>query len=183
MYKKYLLALACFFVLLFSLPVFAKEVVLMTVFSLDDWSCTRAAALYDNASQELRLQKTGFTPDWGSAKLELGKINISDPQENYLKFEPGDLNGNYAVNIHYGGKGLYSSQFIKIQDKTNMTGERKYNISEALRSAGLSGAQEVQLEFILFDNEDQPGQAMIVLKNLAFGYDDNFAISNPKIID
>ena len=173
--KRYLFVF-CFYLASFFSVCYAGDIALMDVFNTDDWSCKKAIVSYDDITQGLKIRKSGFTPNWGSAKLELGKINVSDPEENNLRFEVGDLNGKYAINIHYGGKDLYDSQYIELQDSTNMAGEQKYNISETLRSAGLSDLQEIQLEIKVIDDDDQPGNAMVLFENLTFGYDDNFAV-------
>ncbi len=157
---------------------YANDISLMDKFSWRDWENDGAEIFYNNTTKEIRIQKDSFRfePKWGSAKVEFGTINVSDPGDNNLTFEIVDLDGLYSVTIHYGGRDKYDSQYIKVQDDTDMAGERKYNISRALSDIGLKDEQQIQLELTVIDNDEQPGGGVMVIKNLVFGYDDNFAV-------
>lgn len=175
MKKNNLPVFCCLAIISFFLDSgYAYDVSLMDKFAESDWICNGAQIAYNYTTREIKISKVPlrFKPDWARAKLDLGKINVSDLQNNTLSFDIEDLNGQYSLTIRYGGSDQYDTHSISIQDKTFFTGACRYNISQTLRNKGLEGEQQIQLEFMIYDDPDLPADAAMVIQNLIFVYDD-----------
>ncbi len=143
-----------------------KEEYLIDKYSSGQWKDAGAEVNYNVFTKDITFRKSKPAPAWGGTILEIGAIDLS--KDYYLKFDVVDLHGLYAAAIHYGGWPNYERNFVKIQYDTTIKGEQEYNVSEALRSIGLTGKQQIALYIAVIDPRGEEQTAILRLKKLSF---------------
>lgn len=175
MKKLFCLNALLFFFLTGSAYAVEKERYFTDYYSEQAWVNRGAIVTYNVSNHDVKISRDRMrsSGSQGAAFMDLGRFDLS--QDYHLVFDASDIDGFFAIVLHYAAMDPAGANSIEVQSKTDMEGSKDYDITQILSDNGISGKRQLGLEIVVMDDPLQDEVGTTVLNDLRLVSDLGFA--------